>query len=93
MAPYFKTKLKYKLISTTFRAEKFKNPHYRAKKSEYYGNITRRIKLFKTYKKTAKIRTKYKQTTEILDFKAKMWYNNLVKQRNDTRVVPYDVTE
>lgn len=74
LSPYIKIGLKYKLISTTFRAMLFKYPHYRAKKSEYYGNITGQEELFKTYKKTANIRTKYEKTTEMLDFKPKMWY-------------------
>lgn len=73
LPPYFKIGLKYKLISTTFRAGVFKDPHHKAKKSEYYGNITRRVKLFKTYKKTVKMKTKYEKTTEMLDFKPKMW--------------------
>ncbi len=73
--PYIRIGLEYKVISTTFRAEEFKDPHYKAKKSEYYRNITGQEELFKTYKKTVKMKTKYEKTTEMLDFKPKMWYN------------------
>ncbi len=37
------------------------------------------MKLLKTYKKTVKMKTKYEKTTEMLDFKPKMWYNDLAK--------------
>lgn len=83
--PYFKINSKYKLISTTFRAGIFEDPHYRAKKLKYYRNITRQTKLFKTYKKTVNIKTKCEKTTEILDFEPKMCYNNLTKHKRNQR--------